>query len=162
MGIIHKGHMDPQIQEERHYLEPVDYIHTYQYEESESPLLGSLLLDQVVETNSSMRYSLLGLVYSDEDAHLIDRDDHSTCLDTYVWDSGTYDISKVSDHEDTSTHIGYSVIHMEVTVGDGVQWHTGGLSSTMDSGKFSALYFEECVVGDSIVDTSSERHEVAP
>jgi hypothetical protein len=32
----------------------------------------------------------------------------------------------------------------------------------MDSGKFSALYFEECVVGDSIVDTSSERHEVAP
>jgi hypothetical protein len=25
-----------------------------------------------------------------------------------------------------------------------------------------ALYFEECVVGDSIVDTSSERHEVAP
>jgi hypothetical protein len=43
-----------------------------------------------------------------------------------------------------------------------VQWHTGGLSSTGDSGQFSALYFEECVVGDSIVDTSNERHEVAP
>ena len=32
----------------------------------------------------------------------------------------------------------------------------------MESGQFSALYFEECVVGDSIVDTSSERHEVSP
>jgi hypothetical protein len=41
----HKGHMDLQAQEERHGLDPVDYIHTYQYEESESPLLGSLLLD---------------------------------------------------------------------------------------------------------------------
>jgi hypothetical protein len=51
---------------------------------------------------------------------------------------------------------------MGVAVGDGVQWHTGGLSSTVDSGQFSALSFEECVVGDSIVDTSSERHEVAP
>jgi hypothetical protein len=32
----------------------------------------------------------------------------------------------------------------------------------VDSGQFSALYFEECVVGDSIVDTSNEGHEVAP
>jgi hypothetical protein len=44
VGIIHKGHMDPQIQEERHDLEPVDYIHTYQYEESESPLLESSIV----------------------------------------------------------------------------------------------------------------------
>jgi hypothetical protein len=43
-----------------------------------------------------------------------------------------------------------------------VQWHIGGLSNTRDIGKFGALYFEKCVVGDSIVDTSSERHEVAP
>jgi hypothetical protein len=43
----HKGHMDLQTQEERHGLEPVDYMHTYQYEEGESPLLGSLLLDQL-------------------------------------------------------------------------------------------------------------------
>jgi hypothetical protein len=42
-----------------------------------------------------------------------------------------------------------------------VQWHTRGLSSTWDNGQFNALYFEECVVGDSNVDTSSERHEVA-
>jgi hypothetical protein len=32
----------------------------------------------------------------------------------------------------------------------------------VDSGQFSALSFEECVVGDSIVDTSSEGHEVEP
>ena len=35
-------------------------------------------------------------------------------------------------------------------------------SVAQDSGQFRALYFEECVVGDSIVDTRSERHEVAP
>jgi hypothetical protein len=51
---------------------------------------------------------------------------------------------------------------MGVAVGEGVQWHTGGFSSTVDSGQFSALSFEECVVRDSIVDTSSETHEVAP
>jgi hypothetical protein len=43
-----------------------------------------------------------------------------------------------------------------------VQWNIGGLNSTGDSGQFSALYFEECVLRDSIVDTSSERHEVRP
>ena len=51
---------------------------------------------------------------------------------------------------------------MGVAVGDGVQWPTGGLSSIVDSGQFSALSFEECVVEDSIVDTSSEEHEVEP
>jgi hypothetical protein len=51
---------------------------------------------------------------------------------------------------------------MGVAVGDGVQWYTGGLSSRVDSGQFSALSFEECVVGDSIVDISSEGHEVEP
>jgi hypothetical protein len=54
------------------------------------------------------------------------------------------------------------VIQMGVAVGDGVQWHTGGLNSTMDSGQCSALSFEEYVIGDSIIDTSSEGHEVAP
>ena len=51
---------------------------------------------------------------------------------------------------------------MGVAVGDGVQWPTGGLSSIVDNGQFNALSFEDCVVGDSIVDTSSERHEVSP
>jgi hypothetical protein len=32
----------------------------------------------------------------------------------------------------------------------------------MDRGKFNALSFEECVVKDSIIDTTNERHEVAP
>jgi hypothetical protein len=120
VGIIHKGHMDLQIQEERHDLEPVDYMHTYQYEESESPLLGSLLLDQVGETDSLMGYSLPGPVYSDEDALLIGRDDHISCLDTSVWDPGADDISRVSAQEDTAAHTGYSVIQMGVAVGDGV------------------------------------------
>jgi hypothetical protein len=71
-------------------------------------------------------------------------------------------LARVSTQEDTTAHIGYSAIQMGVAVGDGVQWHTGGLSSTVDNGQFSALSVEECVVGDSIVDTSSEGHEVAP
>jgi hypothetical protein len=54
------------------------------------------------------------------------------------------------------------VIQMGVAVGDGVQWPIGGLSSMMNSGQFSALSFEECVIGDSIVDTNNEGHEVEP
>jgi hypothetical protein len=52
--IEHKGHVDLQAQDERHDLETDDYIHTYQYGESESPLLGSPLIDQVVKTDMSM------------------------------------------------------------------------------------------------------------
>jgi hypothetical protein len=162
VGIVHKGHMDLQTQEERYGLEIVDLTHTYQYEESESPLLEIPLMDQVVETNNLLGHLLPGSIYSDDDTLLIGRDDHSTCLDTSVWDPGTDDISRVSAQEDTTAHTGYSVIQMGVAVGDGVQWPTGGLSSMVDSGQFSALSFEECVVGDSIVDTSSEGHEVEP
>jgi hypothetical protein len=68
----------------------------------------------------------------------------------------------VSAQEDTTAHTRYNVIRMELAVGDGVQWHIGGPSSTMDSGQFNALSFVESVVGDSMVDTSSERHEEAP
>jgi hypothetical protein len=32
----------------------------------------------------------------------------------------------------------------------------------MDSEQLNSLSFEECVVGDSIIDTSSESHEVKP
>jgi hypothetical protein len=119
-------------------------------------------MDHVVETDNLLGHLLPRSIYSDEDALLIGRDDHSTCLDTSVWDPGADDISRVSAQEDTATHTGYGAIQIGVTVGDGVQWHTGGLNNTRDSGQFSALYFEECVVGDSIVDTSSERHEVEP
>jgi hypothetical protein len=54
------------------------------------------------------------------------------------------------------------VIRTGVAVGDGVQWHTGGPNRIEDNGKFSALSFAESVVDDSMVDTSSEGHEVAP
>jgi hypothetical protein len=115
-------------------LEIVDLTHTYQYEESESPLLEIPLMDQVVETDSLLGHLLPRLIYSDEDALLIGQDDHSTCLDTSVWDLGTDDISRVSEQEDIATHTGYGAIQIGVTVGDGMQWHTRGLNSTGDSG----------------------------
>jgi hypothetical protein len=51
---------------------------------------------QVVEIDSLLGHLLPGSIYSDEDALLIGRDDHSTCLDTSVWDPGADDISRVS------------------------------------------------------------------
>ena len=82
--IVHQGHMDLQNQEERRDLETFGLTLTYQYEESESPLLEIPLFDQVVETVSLMGYSLPGLVYSDEDALLIGQYDHISCLETFV------------------------------------------------------------------------------
>jgi hypothetical protein len=158
----HHGHMDPQTQEERHDLETVDLIHTYQHEEIESPLLETPLVEQVMETDRLMGHLLPGPTCSDEDALLIGRDDHSMCLDTSVWDPGAVDSSRMSAQEDTTAHTGYSVIQRELAVGDDVQSHIGGPSSTVDRGQFSALSFAESVVGDSSVDTSSEGHEVAP
>jgi hypothetical protein len=122
--IVHQGHMDLQTQEERHDLETVDLTHTYQYGERESPLLEIPLLDQVVETDSLIGYSLPGPVHSDEGALCMGRDDHISCLDTFVWDPGADEISRVSAQEDTTAHTGYNVIQMGVAVGDGVQWHT--------------------------------------
>jgi hypothetical protein len=89
---------------ERYDVEKMDFTHTYQYEESDSPLFGTPLFDQTVETYNLRGDLLLGLVCSDEDSLLIGRDDHSTCLDTSVWDLGTNDSSKVSAQEDTYTH----------------------------------------------------------
>jgi len=43
--IEHKGHVDFQAKEEIHDLDKDEYMHTYQYGESESPLLGSSLID---------------------------------------------------------------------------------------------------------------------
>jgi hypothetical protein len=57
-----------------------------------------------VETDSWMGYSLPGLVYSEEDALLIGRDDHISCLETYVWDPGANEISRVSAQEDKYAH----------------------------------------------------------
>jgi hypothetical protein len=58
-----------------------------------------------VETDSLLEHLLLGSIYNDEDALLIGRDDHSTCLDTSVWDPGVDDISRVSAQEDTTAHL---------------------------------------------------------
>jgi hypothetical protein len=158
----HHGHMDPQTQEERHDLETMDIIHTSQHEEIESPLLETPLVEQTMETDRLMGHLLTGPTCSDEGVSLIGQDDHSTCLDTSLWDPGADDSSRVSAQEDTTAHTGYNVIQMGVAFGDGVQWQTGGPSSTVASEHFSTLSFAESVVGDSKIDTSSEGHEVAP
>jgi hypothetical protein len=122
-----QGRMDLQIQEERHDLELVEKTHIYQYEEREQPLLEIPLLDQVMEIDNLIGYSLPGPVHSDEGALYMGRDDHISCLDTSVWGPGAYDISRVSAQEDTTSQTGYNVIQMGVAVGDGVQscWHRG-------------------------------------
>jgi hypothetical protein len=112
-------------------LETKDYIHTYQYGESESPLLGRPLIDQVVDTNRSMGCLLPGLVYSDDDAFLVGCNDHITCMDTSVWDSGAEDISRVSAQEDTIERIGYKVFHIETSIYDDVQWPIGSHEVTL-------------------------------
>jgi hypothetical protein len=137
-------------------------MHTYQYGESESPLLGSPLIDQVGETDRLMGHLLPGPVYSDEDAFLVGRDDHITCMDTSVWDPGADDISRVSAQEDTTAHTDTGWFRLRqhyMMMYSGIQ---EGFSSTADSGQYGALSLEECVDGDSTVDISSGSHEVAP
>jgi hypothetical protein len=73
-----------------------------------------------VETDSLLGHLLPGSIYSDEDALLIGQNDHSTCLDTSVWNPGADDITRVSAQEDTSAHTRYGVIQIGVVVGDGV------------------------------------------
>jgi hypothetical protein len=106
----HHGHMDPQNQEERHDVLTIDLTHTYQYEESESLFSETPLFDQVAETDSLMGHLLPELVDSDVDALLIGWDNHSMCLDTFVWDPGIDDSSRVSAQEDTTAHTGYNMI----------------------------------------------------
>jgi hypothetical protein len=159
--------MDPQIQEEVYDVQTVDLTHTHQHEEIESQILETPLVEQIVETDRLMEHLLPGSACSDEDALLVSQDDHSTCLDTSIWDPGADDSSRVSAQEDTAAHTGYSVIQREIASSDGMQWHTGGPSSTVDSGQFSTLSYAESVFGDSRVDTSrtdtsSEGYEVAP
>jgi hypothetical protein len=57
-----------------------------------------------------MGHLLPGPSCSDEDVPFIGQDDHSTCLDTSIWDPGADDSSRVSAQEDTTAHIGYIVI----------------------------------------------------
>jgi hypothetical protein len=98
-------------------MQTVDLTHTCQHEEIESPLLETPLVEQVIETDSLMGHLLPGPACSDGDVPLIDQDDHSTCLDTSIWDPGTDDSSRVSAHEDTVVHTPYSMIQRELAVG---------------------------------------------
>jgi hypothetical protein len=158
----HHGHMDPQTQEEKHDLETVDLTHTDQHEEMESPLLETPLVEQIVETDRLMGHLLSGSACINEDALFISQDDHSTCLDTSIWDRGADDSSRVSAQEDTTAHTGYSMIQRELAIGDVMQSHIGGPSSTIDRGKFNILSSVESIFGNSRMDTSSEGCEVAP
>ena len=158
----HHGQVDPQIQEEVQDVQVVDRTHTGQPEEMESHLLETPLVEQIVEADRLMEHLCPGLVCIDEDAHFSSQDDHSMCLDTSLWDPGVDDSSRLSAQEDTTAHTGYSVIQGEIASSDGMQWHTGVPSSTVDSGQFSTSTYAKCVFGDSIVDTSSEGSEMAP
>jgi hypothetical protein len=161
------GHMDPQIQGETYDVQKIDLTFTHQHEEIESQILETPLVEKIVETDRLMEHLLLGSTCIDEDALFISQDEHSTCLDTSIWDPGANDSSRVSAQEDTVSHTGYSVIQREIASSDGMQWHTRGPNNTIDSGQFSTLSYAESVFGDSRVDTSgtdtsSEGYEVAP
>jgi hypothetical protein len=95
----YEGHMDPQIQEEIHDVQTVNLTHTYQHEESGSLLLETPLFDQAVQIDSWMGHLLPRPACSDEGVPLIVQDDHSTCLDTSLWDPGANDSSRVSARE---------------------------------------------------------------
>jgi hypothetical protein len=65
-----------------------------------------------------MEHLLPRSVYIDEDALFSSQDDHSTCLDTTLWDPGIDDSSKLSAQEDTTS--------------DGIQWHKRVPISTIE------------------------------
>jgi hypothetical protein len=113
-----------------------------------------------------MEHLLPGSACIDEDALFSSQDDHSTCLDTSLWDPGADDSSRLSAQEDTAAHTGYSVSQGEMASSEGMQWHTGLPSSTVDSGQSTSSYTKG-VVGDSRADTSRtdtsrEGSEMAP
>jgi hypothetical protein len=161
------GPVDPQIQEEIQDVQTVDLTHADQHEEIESQIWETPLVEQIVETDRFMEHLLPGSTCMDEDALFSSQDDHSTCLDTSIWDPGADDSSRLSAQEDTAAHTGYSMIQRELAVEDDVQSCMGRPSSIVDRDQFSVSSFAESVVGDSGVDTSrtdtsSEGYEVAP
>jgi hypothetical protein len=154
----HHGQVDPQVQEVQD-IQGVDLTHTGQREEMESHLLETPLVEQVVEADRLMENLLPGSTYIDEDALFSIQDDHSMCLDIAIWDPGADDSSRLSAQEDTTAHTGYSVIQGEIAPSDGVQWHTGVPSSTVDNGQFSTSSYAEGVFGDSRVGTSRNDYQ---
>jgi len=79
-----EGHLDFQSGKERHDLEEDDFIHTLQYGDNESHILGIPLIDLVVEPDVSIRNILHKLDYSDVDASLVFRDGNMTYMDISV------------------------------------------------------------------------------
>jgi hypothetical protein len=78
--------------------------------------LETPLIEQIVETDRFMEYLLLGLTCMDEDALFSSQDDHSTCLDTYIWDPGADDSSRLRVQEDIAAHTRYNMIQRELAV----------------------------------------------
>jgi hypothetical protein len=96
--------------------------------------LETLLVEQIAKVDRLMEHLLPRLVCIYENALFSSKDDHSTCLDTTLWDPGTDDSSKLSAQEDTISLTVYNVIQKELASSDGIQWHTRVPSSTIDSG----------------------------
>jgi hypothetical protein len=101
--------------------------------------LATPLVEQIAEADKLMENLLPRSTCIDEDALFSSQDDHSMCLDTYLWDLRTNDSSRLSAQEDTTAHTGYHVIQGDITSSDGMQWHTGEPNNTVDSGKFNTL-----------------------
>jgi hypothetical protein len=163
----HHGQVDPQVQEKVQDVQAVDLIHTGHPKEMESQLLEIPVVEQIAEADRLMEHLLPRSACSDEDALFSSQDDHSTSLDTSIWDPGADDSSKLSAQEDTAAHTGYSMVQRELAVEDDVQLRMDRPSSTVDSGQLSTLSYAESVFGDSRVDISktdngSEGYEVAP
>jgi hypothetical protein len=163
----HHGQVVPHIQEEVQDVHAVDPTHTGQSEEMESQILETPVVEQIAEVDRWMEHLLPGSDCMDEDALFSIQDDHGMCLDTSIWDPGADDSSRLSSQEDTTAHIGYSVIQGEIAPSDGVQWHTGVLNGIVDSGQFSTSSHAEGFLVDSRVgtrrtDISSEGSEMAP
>jgi hypothetical protein len=163
----HHGQVDPQIQEEVQDVSTVDLTHTGQPKEIGSHLLATPLVEQIVEADRWMDHLLPGSDCMEEDALFSSQDDHSTSLDTSIWDPGADDSSRLSAQEDTTAHTGYSMIQRELAVENDVQLLMDRPSSTIESGQLSTLSYAEGVFGDSRVDTSrtdtsSEGSEMAP
>ena len=110
------------------------------------------MIEKIVEADRWMEPLLPGSDCVDEGALFSIQDDHSTCLDTSLWDPSADDSSRLSAQEDTAAHIGNRAIQGEITSSDGMQWHARVPNKTLDNGQFNRLSYAEGVVGDSIVD----------
>ena len=92
----HHKHVVPLIQEEIQGVQTGDLTHTDQPEEIESQFLETPLVEQIVDVDRLMGHPLPESTYIDVDALFSSQYDHSTCLDTSIWDLGATDSSRLS------------------------------------------------------------------